>query len=123
MGQRQSAQDRTSRVLKENGIDPESLDNTHFLNLQNLSPAGLLKAIEAFHQTHPRGGEDPWDLVDFSSIELSKQGQSMHDEASRLNWSPTDDELVYRTVKRPKRDPISIELDQNESKAAKAAMG
>ena len=51
---------------------------------------------------------------------LKKRKENKEDEESKV---AKDREMIYKSVRRRGREPLSLELDKGESEAAKTAMG
>lgn len=117
-------QDQAKGMLKGNGINTSQLTEDRFAAFARLSTAGQQRSIQAYAESLARREQSQRDEgMESSDNPKTEETPPANSDGVRENWSASDEELIYKTVKRTKRDPISIELDQNESKAAKAAMG
>ena len=95
-------------MLARNGIDPENLSEAQIAGFMQQSLAGQQRAIQAYHDTVGRRKQSPQQVEDVGSSHTKEGDLSQHGDAMKPSWSPSDAELIYKTVKRTKRDPISI---------------
>ena len=116
--------EQAKAMLNRNGIKVSRLSDSKIAAFAQQSSAGQARAIQAYHEnSHKSQQSQQEEDSDIFDEEAPSEVQPLRQGVSRENWSASDEELIYRTIKRTKRDPISIELGQNESKAAKAAIG
>ena len=116
--------EQAKAMLIRNGIKISKLSESKIVAFAQQSPAGQARAIQAYHDNANRGQRSEQERGTNSlDDEVVIEVQPPQTGIKRDNWSPSDEELIYKTIKRPRRDPVSIELGQNETQAAKAAIG
>ncbi|MDI1489686.1 MAG: hypothetical protein OHK93_000884 [Ramalina farinacea] len=114
---RSSSQDHVKAMLNKNGVDPARLSEREWLALSLQSPAEQRKLIRAYAKTMPKQTQE-----DEMPPQISKGSRDGAD-ATKPERVPSEEEMIYRTIRRNGKEPISIILDERESAAAQAAMG
>ena len=121
-GHRSLTVEQAKAVLVRNGVEISTMSDSKIVAFARQTPAGRVRAIEAYQGNGQRAQQFSKNNVEGTASNAAKSASAQENTAQKDNWSPNDDELVYKTIKRYKRDPVSIELGCNESKAAKAAI-
>lgn len=112
-----SSQDHVKAMLNKNGVDSTRLSEREWLALSLQTPAEQRKLIRAYAKNMPKQTRE-----DDTPEQISKGSRDGAD-AAKEERMPSEEETIYRTVRRNGKEPISIVLDERESAAAQAAMG
>ena len=121
-GNRASSQDQAKALLMRNGINPTNLSESKLATFAQQSLAGQQKSIRVYRQSLAQKPQGDDSNVRSSNV-MTDVRPDANAEAPKTYKMPKPDEMAYKTVKKRREEPISIELDQSESEAAKAAMG
>ena len=118
-GNRNLSQDQAKALLIKNGINPAKFSEAKLAAFAQQSLAGQQKSIRAYRQSSAQKQQGETSNLQTPTVMIDEAPNDMAEEYK----APTIEEMAYKIVKKRREDPISIELNQSESEAAKAAMG